>query len=437
MPTWGLFLAVAKREATMPDWLINIPADFWVVLSEMAPYLLFGFFIAGVLSVLISPQAVERHLGGPGIWPIIKSAAFGVPLPLCSCGVIPVAASLRRHGASKAATISFLIATPQDGVDSVMVTYGLLGGVFALFRPIFALVTGVVAGSVVSVADKGDGPAAQAGTAELVCRRKAHSRARQAMQYGFDHLPRDIGRALLIGLVVAATISAVVPRNYFADVLPPGILQMLLLMLVAIPIYVCATASVPLAYAMILAGVSPGAAFAFLMTGPATNAATIATIWKVMGKRTTIIYLATMIAGALVGGALLDQLVTGPQAVPGGAVGWMLPPSVKHVSGVVLLAVLANAIVRPWLKRFTDKSRPGDEALRLKVTGMTCTHCAAGVRRALLECAGVEDVQVDLDDGSASIWGQAVDSEALVAAVKEIGYEAERANDPVSGNVEQ
>ena len=422
-------MAVAKRVAAMPDWLTNIPADFWTALSEMAPYLLFGFFVAGVLSVLISPQVVERHLGGRGIWPIVKSAAFGVPLPLCSCGVIPVAASLRRHGASKAATISFLIATPQDGADSVMVTYGLLGGVFALFRPIFALATGVIAGSLVGAADKDAQPASQADKAAGGCRRQAHSRARRALEYGFGYLPGDIGRAMLIGLVVAAAISSVVPRNYFADVLPPGILQTLVLMLVAMPVYVCATASVPLAYALILAGVSPGAAFAFLMTGPATNAATIATVWKVMGRRTTVIYLATMIGGAIVGGMLLDQLVTGRQVTTGGAVGWMLPGAVKHVSGVVLLALLITAIARPWLTRLTGKKQPVDEALRLRITGMTCTHCAASVRRALVDCEGVADARVDLDAGSASIWGQAADPEALVAAVKEIGYEAEQAND--------
>ena len=120
----------------MTERLMEIPADFWAVLSEMAPYLLFGFLAAGVLSVLVSPSLIERHLGGRGIWPVVKAAALGVPLPLCSCGVIPVSASLRRHGASRGATTSFLIATPQDGVDSIMATYSLLGGVFAIFRPL-------------------------------------------------------------------------------------------------------------------------------------------------------------------------------------------------------------------------------------------------------------------------------------------------------------
>ncbi|MDY7010986.1 MAG: permease, partial [Planctomycetota bacterium] len=284
----------------MPEWLADIPVGFWDVLSEMSPYLLFGFLMAGVLSVFVSPAMVERHLGGKGIVSVVKAAAFGVPLPLCSCGVIPVSASLRRHGAGKGATTSFLIATPQDGVDSIMVTYGLLGGVYAIFRPIVALVTGIAGGAIVNIADgnstSGD---VSADAHKDYFTRNGHGRIRRIFTYGFDTLPKDIGRALLVGLVLAALISAVVPKDYFSGIFPPGILQILVLMLAGIPVYVCATASVPLVYALIVAGVSPGAAFAFLMTGPATNAATITTIWKVMGRRTTIIYLSVMIAGAL------------------------------------------------------------------------------------------------------------------------------------------
>ena len=139
----------------MPEWLTNIPADFWLVLGQMAPYLLFGFLVAGVLSVLVRPEFVERHLGGRGIWAVLKASAFGVPLPLCSCGVIPVAASIRRHGASKGATTAFLISTPQTGVDSILATFGLLGPVFAVYRPLAALVSGLLGGAVVSAAENG------------------------------------------------------------------------------------------------------------------------------------------------------------------------------------------------------------------------------------------------------------------------------------------
>ncbi len=409
----------------MTERLMEIPADFWAVLSEMAPYLLFGFLAAGVLSVLVSPSLIERHLGGRGIWPVVKAAALGVPLPLCSCGVIPVSASLRRHGASRGATTSFLIATPQDGVDSIMATYSLLGGVFAIFRPLVALLTGVVGGAIVSLVDKEQESAVGGQDAPAVApSADGHGRIYRMLTYSFGTLPRDIGRALLVGLFVAALISALVPKNYFANVVPPGIWQVLVLMLAGIPVYVCATASIPLAYALILTGVSPGAAFAFLMTGPATNAATIATVWKVMGRRTAMIYLAVMAAGALAGGLLLDGIVTGEQVARAAGAGLMLPSIVKHIAAVVLLGVLIVGIVRPLVHKHAQKAAAAG-AVELKITGMTCTNCAQAVGRALRSCPGVASAEVDLDNGLAIVTGDAVEVAALCKAVEELGYGAE------------
>jgi copper chaperone CopZ len=227
-------------------------------------------------------------------------------------------------------------------------------------------------------------------------------------------------------LLIAGVISGAVPRNYFADVVPPGLLQILVLMALGIPVYVCATASIPLAYALILSGVSPGAALAFLMTGPATNAATITTIWKVMGRRTTVIYLATMIVGALIGGLLLDRLVTGDDIVGGRAIAWMLPVAVKHVSAALLLVVLAIAVAHPWVSRFRKPKGAPPGAMELKVGGMTCTVCASSVRRALLDCPGVESARVDLERGTATVMGAEADLDILATAVQELGYRVER-----------
>jgi len=414
----------------MLEKLAEIAWEFWAVLSEMAPYLLFGFFVAGLLSVLISAQRVERHLGGKGFWPVLKAAAFGVPLPLCSCGVIPVSASLRRHGASKGATASFLISTPQTGVDSILVTYSLLGGVFALFRPIAALVSGVIGGMLVSLFDRGP----EAREIDDIARAQSpatvtgNNRFVEAMKYGFVTLPADIGRALLVGLIVAAAISAAVPENYFADVLPPGIGQILILMLAGIPVYVCATASVPIAFALIGTGVSPGAAFAFLMTGPATNAATIATIWKVMGRRTALLYLLTMAGAALAGGLLLDQFLTARQVhAHVGHGGWMIPPLVNHLSAAVLLALLAWALGGPLVRRFRPAAQPAvshGQTTVLRVEGMTCTHCANSVRRALQERPGVKTADVDLSGNRATVVGEGYDIQGLVQAVENLGYSA-------------
>jgi len=404
-------------------------------LSEMSPYLLFGFLMAGLLSVLISPEFVERHLGRRGLWSVLKASAFGVPLPLCSCSVIPVTASIRRHGAGKGAATAFLISTPQTGVDSILATFSLLGPVFAIYRPIAALVSGVLGGAVVSAVET-DAPADPPAKCDDVCCSDKPGRGAVArvLEYGFVALPRDIGRTLLVGLAVAALISAIVPEGYFSTVVPPGPAQVLLLMLVGVPVYICATASIPVAAGLILAGVSPGAAFALLVTGPATNAATVATVWKLMGRRTCLIYLATMMVSALAGGLLLDQIVSADDVQTAMHRGWM-PGPVKAVSAVALLGLLGvGALYRPRGKDEKDErgvSSKG-ETLTLAVSGMTCSRCAASVKQALLACPGAEGVEVDLAAGRVKVEarpgspksGGALDAAQLCEAVAALGYDA-------------
>jgi len=324
--------------------------EFWGTLSEMAPYLLLGFLVAGVLSAFVPPDLVERHLGGKGWRSVLKSSLFGVPLPLCSCGVVPVAASLRRHGATRGATTAFLLSTPQTGVDSVLVTLGLLGPAFAVFRPLAALLTGVVGGCVVdAVGDTGDpnDDAPPACTDECCSMPHGTGRLKKMLRYGFVVLPRDIGRAMAVGLAIAGVIAVAVPEDFFTGALGSGLVAMLLMMVVGIPIYVCATASVPIAAALIAKGVSPGVALVFLVAGPATNAATLTTVWKVLGHRTTLTYLATVAVAAVLSGLLLDYLftVSGMSAVHVGH--RMLPMPVKFASAVVLLAILAVGMWHP------------------------------------------------------------------------------------------
>jgi len=410
----------------MTDVVKDVALDFWSVVGEMSPYLLFGFVIAGILSVLISARHVRRHLGGRGLAPVIKAAAVGVPLPLCSCGVIPVSASLRRQGASKGATTAFLMATPQDGVDSILVTFSLLGPVFAIFRPIVALVSGVVGGGLVarfsgrewsqqaSVREEDDASSPASPGGKVV----------EALKYGFVTLPEDIGRALLVGLVIAAAISALVPGGYFAGYLPPGWGQRAVMMLVGVPVYVCATASVPIAWALITAGVSPGAALVFLMTGPATNAATLSTVWKVMGKRTCVIYLTTVAVSALAAGGLLDLIYTQANIAPTPAAPWMMPEWVKTISAVVLLLVVSAAVLRPLLDKAAGRKAeaPTMKQMELDIHGMRCNQCAQTVREALQACEDVESARVDLHTHRAWVDG-ASDVEALRRAVRQVGYD--------------
>ena len=339
----------------MGSYVKTIIVDFWNTVAEMSPYLLFGFFMAGVLSVLVSQRLVEKHLGGRGIWPLLKASLFGIPLPLCSCGVIPVSMSLHKHGASKGATISFLLSTPQTGVDSIFVTYSLLGPVFAIFRPLVALVTGLVGGILVDLFDRSADESR--GTSDEGRQTKddrrfvplpssfVHRKLIRGLKYGFVTLPRDIGKAMLVGLVIAAFISAVVPDDFFAEkLLGTGIFAMVVMMLLGIPVYVCATASVPIAAALILKGLTPGAALVFLMTGPATNAAGFTTIWKVLGRRTAIAYLFTVVVCALGAGLLLDMIFPALGSSVQTHIHQMGPSVLGHISAVALLAVLVIAI---------------------------------------------------------------------------------------------
>jgi len=324
----------------------------------MAPYLLFGFLIAGVLSVLVSPELVEKHLGGHGIWPIFKASLFGVPLPLCSCSVIPVAASLRRHGASKGATTAFLLSTPQTGADSIMVTFSLLGPIFAVFRPLAAFLTGLVGGSIIETFGS-DEAKIEPCRDKCCCPTHPQSRLIRILHYGFVVLPKEISRPLLLGLVVAGAISAFVPSNFFSETIGTGFLAMVVMMVLGIPVYVCATASVPIAAAMMVKGISPGAALVFLMTGPATNVAAIATLWKVLGKQSALIYLGVVAISALGSGLLMDYIFTTSNVLPGSSTVWMLPLSVKTISAIVLLTIFGAAVLRPRGKRHEDHEKPG------------------------------------------------------------------------------
>jgi uncharacterized membrane protein YraQ (UPF0718 family)/copper chaperone CopZ len=406
--------------------LLDFARNFWLVTAQMSPWLLLGFLVAGLLSVYVSPRWLERHLGGRGMGPVWKASLLGVPLPLCSCGVIPVAASLRRHGASPAATTAFLISTPQTGVDSIAVTGALLGPVFAVFRPLAALLTGVLGGGVVQVAE-GRQPTVIEGEA-TAAGPPPGSRLRSAMAYGFGTLPRDIGKALLVGLVLAAAISTLVPAGSLAGLLGGGVVPVLVMMVVGIPLYVCATGSVPLAAGFIHAGVSPGAALAFLIAGPATNAATVTTLLRILGRRTTAIYLATVAVSAFGGGLILDALAgTLDLKLPTlhvghdhhHGIGWL-----EHVWAGLLVAVMIVAF-RPTRSATGGMALGTDAAtVTLAVEGMSCSHCTASVEQALREQPGVTSVSVSLSEERAMVAGHGLDPASLAAAVTDLGYPA-------------
>jgi uncharacterized membrane protein YraQ (UPF0718 family) len=292
--------------------VVSIIIESWVVMAIMAPYLLLGFFVAGVLSAFVPVSFIENHLGKRGLRQIVKASLLGVPIPLCSCSVIPVAASLRRHGATQGATISFLTSTPQTGVDSIAATWGLLGPLYAVFRMAVAFITGILCGAAVEaitpLSEETSG-----GCADKNCPscnvQSGVAKWKQVFLYGFGVLPRDIGRALLIGVILSGLLGALVPEDFFTRYLASEWLSMLAVMGLGIPLYVCSTGSIPIALAMIGMGLSPGAALVFLITGPATNAATLATVFHTMGRRAVTIYLVTLAACSLASGWLLNRIL--------------------------------------------------------------------------------------------------------------------------------
>ncbi len=282
----------------------------------MAPYLLFGLLVAGLLRVFVPAEQVGRHLGGQGWLGIFKASFFGIPLPLCSCGVLPTGIALHRQGATKGATVAFLISTPQTGIDSIMVTYAMLGPVITVARPLAALVSGVLGGLLTEALVK-EAPEEKADIRGLcgVCGQEpcqgGHSffqRIRAAFSYGFGELLAEIALPLLGGLIIATLVAVILPPGLLGRLVSPGLGQLFLMVLAGLPLYMCSTASVPLAYALLLQGLSPGAALVFLMCGPATNTTALSVIGASLGLRALGIFLASIVGVALASGYLLDRL---------------------------------------------------------------------------------------------------------------------------------
>jgi uncharacterized membrane protein YraQ (UPF0718 family) len=325
------------------DIMLNILKEIWFVTATMAPYLLFGFLMAGVLSVLISQDYVRRHLGGSGWLQSIKASLLGVPLPICSCGVIPLAASLRKHGASRGATASFLASTPQTGVDSLMVTYALLGWIYAIFRAVVALLSGILCGMMVSTVSPKKETTAPECTDE--CCQSQHSHPfKRMLSYGFIALPRDIARAMVLGIVISGVISGLVPENFFADRMGGSMATMFLMLLIGIPLYVCSSGSVPIALAFIKAGISPGAVLVFLITGPATNAATLTTLWDIIGRKQLAVFLITLSLCALAAGFLMKSMELHLGVVEHACKSDAYPGGFEHLCAAALIGVLLKGM---------------------------------------------------------------------------------------------
>lgn len=403
------------------------------LLNEMTPYLLFGFLIAGILHEFVPRRIYANNLSANNFRSVLLAALFGIPLPLCSCGVIPTAASLRREGASKGATVSFLISTPQTGVDSILATASLLGIPFAIIRPLVALVTALTGGCIVNrwCNDTDKQEVTENRTQE---KKSFWGKCIGTLHYGFIEMLQDIGKWIVIGLVIAAIITIAVPDNFFAQFNDYPILNMFIILLFSIPMYLCATGSIPIAAALMLKGLSPGAALVLLMAGPATNMAAILVINKVMGRKTLIVYLATIIAGAIGFGLVVDYLLPtewfagnlhahGAACCHGGGTPWW-----QIASSIIFVILLVVAMALRYMKK--DECHCGGHCndgccsteKRYRIEGMMCNHCKANVEKSLSNVEGVTEVRVDLAEGTAYVKGEKIDHGKIVEAIESIGY---------------
>jgi len=355
---------------------LAIVHESWALLLDSSVYILFGILFSGVLKVFLNPTTVATHLGSGRFSSVIKAALFGVPLPLCSCGVLPAAVSLQKQGANKGATTAFLISTPESGVDSITISYALLDPIMTIIRPMAAFATAIVAGCIENILEWPKSSAKISPDSPYPDNNKCRSnttcesnvntnhhgkwaKLRIALRYALVEVWGDIAVWFFGGLLIAGVIMALSPDELMVKWLDGGVSSMLVMLIIGIPLYICATASTPVAAALILKGVSPGAALVFLLVGPATNITSISVLIGILGKKSTFRYLVILSLCAILFGLATDQfyklLAISPQAVIGEA-SELMPHGLK-LGGALMLLILSIKPFSLWLKKKTGHQK--------------------------------------------------------------------------------
>jgi len=415
--------------------LENVIKETVRLFIEISPYLILGFFFAGLLHVLLGEKYIKKHFAGKGELSVVKAAIFGIPLPVCSCAVIPLAESLRRDGASKSATMSFLVSTPSSGVDSIFATYALMGPVYAIFRPIASFFSGILAGIVTHWQERNEGPGsstASTADADVSEQNKNEQKKtfKEAFVYGFRVIPSEIARWLIIGVVIGGAISALVPEDFGSRYLHSPLLSYVVILLISIPIYVCATGSIPIATSLIAKGVLPGAALAFLIAGPATNTVTVSFLFKRMGVKITALYILSIVVVSVASGLLFDWIWQTMEMnvgliTEGGA---HLPHLIKHISAIALLVIFITGKYDfskffAWLK--TDRrDKMSGNIFKINVPDMTCQHCKMKIDNALRSVPEIQSVTIDLSAREVEVKS-VLDRQLIIKRIKEEGYHPE------------
>jgi uncharacterized protein len=455
----------------------NLFKAVYEIYLEIAPYLFIGLTFAGLMHVLLKGDFILKQLGKANIWSIIKAAVFGVPLPLCSCGVVPTAMHLKRNGASNGATISFLTSTPQTGIDSIIPTFGMLGWFMGIYRPLTALLMGIITGAItdkLKVEDKPEKIAAAAQACCLVCdcddpecthpshpwnrhlaeqeseshcgcsshssddhgHEHSHNSEKHSnkflkfITYAYGDFVDDISTQLVVGIIIAGLITWLIPDGFFEQYGGRGFLGMIFMIIVGLPMYVCATGSIPIAVSLIMKGISPGAAFVFLVVGPATNAASLAVIASSLGKKITVVYVLILTFCALFFGILLNVLVEKFGVIV----------NVQHLAHnmdrSILLDIMTVIFTIILLMSFWRKYKPRrrkpvviEEGImklkRYRIESMHCNHCVKAISAAVEVLSGADEVMVDLKEKLLEVKGKANDAE-IIAKVESLGYKIEK-----------
>ena len=416
------------------DLFLRFLSALWDTAQAMAPWLLFGFLAAGLLSLFFSPALVCRFLGRTaGKKAVALAVLLGVPLPLCSCGVLPLAASIKRSGASKGAMAAFLISTPQTGIDSFFATGSLLGWVFALVRPLVATLTGLAGGFAIQAIDNEtlttDAPPAT----ETPPQTSLFGKLLAALQYGYLTLLKGIAPALLIGLIISALILVFVPDSLFSsEALGNDWIAFPVMLLIGMPMYVCSTASIPVALALMAKGISPGAALIFLIVGPALNGASLTVLLQLLGKKCLAVYLFTISLAAVLAGLALNAANASWGLLPNytelatntchGACGD--DALLRPIFATILFALLAwHLVIRPLLSRLSAQkvlaaAQPHERLVTVKK--MRCDHCRGAVRQLLQSYPQVTAV-TPVDNETFRVEG--VLPETLAADITKLGFE--------------
>lgn len=393
---------------------------------EMSPYLLMGFFFAGLLHVWMGERYIRKHFSGSGWLSVIKAALFGVPLPVCSCGVIPLAESLRRDGASKSATMSFLVSTPSSGVDSIMATYALMGPVMAVFRPVASFLSGVLVGilthwqelrEIQGLGASGagvDGVSASVSPPAAKVKKKAWPALKEIFLYGFRVIPGEIAKWLLLGVIIGGAISAFLPPDFGVRYLGSPFLNYLVILMISIPLYVCATGSIPIAASLLAKGVLPGAALAFLIAGPATNTVTISFIYKRMGARITGIYIFSIVVTAVASGLIFDAVwkkmgVDSAALIMGSGHNHAFHLFKYGCAVLLALIFLTGKFDTGKLMAILQKKRGSSmtQQITINVPDMNCQHCKMKISQALGATPEIESHSIDLSTRSVTVQTQA------------------------------